>query len=567
MITKELQNKLVTRCQNPRTVVNKYTHEPVLVSCGSCPSCILRRSGIQTNLLTTYSAQFRYVYFVTLTYAPCFLPTLEVSIVETCTDDIADVSCFPNINDLDASDPNTYLFGFRSVPRSASVKLKNSTVKRTFNDPEVRFTYGMKPKELLSILGKIKHHIPNRIPYICNRDLDLFLKRLRSYYPDEKLRYYAVSEYGPTSFRPHWHLLLFSNSERFSQTVCENVSKAWSYGRCDASLSRGFAAPYVASYVNSFVALPDFYVQMPKLVRPKSFHSIGFTESNLFPRKVRITEVDEVADKCLDGVRVERNGFFRTIRPTWPYLLRLFPRFSDAIRKSPSSIYQLLSAAFTAPQRVIRSGCADLTCDPFNENTPFKQSILSFCKQYLNYVDNYGKRNDERNVLSPKANLPHSDILILSECRLYDGVDLEASHRISRVYRFFLGISKFIRTYSPDGNTRYFWSSSTSEGKLLEREEFLRIISDKIVNFWNRYEYNRLVDFYQTLEDSNDKDLVDFELRNYSFRYDRSVLDEEKPYNELPLVLHLAAAALMKCRDKVKHKEVNDLFGIFSYHD
>ena len=334
MITKELQNKLVTRCQHPRTVVNKYTHESVLVPCGSCPSCVLRRSGIQTNLLTTYSAQFRYIYFVTLTYAPCFLPTLEVSIVETCTDDIADVSCFPDINDLDAGDPNTYLFGFRSVPRSSSVKLKNSTVERTFKDPEIKFTYPMKPKELLSILGKIKHNVPNRIPYVCNRDLDLFLKRLRSYYPDEKLRYYAVSEYGPTSFRPHWHLLLFSNSERFSQTVLENVSKAWSYGRCDASLSRGFAAPYVASYVNSFVALPDFYTQMPKVVRPKSFHSIGFTESNLFPRKVQIAEVDQVADKCLNGVRVERDGYFRTIKPSWPYLLRLFPRYASAINSS-----------------------------------------------------------------------------------------------------------------------------------------------------------------------------------------------------------------------------------------
>lgn len=561
MITKELQNKLVTRCQHPRTVANKYTHEPVVVSCGSCPSCILRRSGIQTNLLTTYSAQFRYVYFVTLTYAPRFLPTLEVSIIETCSDDIADVPCFPDINDLDADDPNTYLFGFRSVPRSSSVKLKNSTVVRTFKDPKVRFTCGMKPKELLSILEKINHNVPNRIPYVCNRDLDLFLKRLRSYYPDEKLRYYAVSEYGPTSFRPHWHLLLFSNSERFSQTVCENVSKAWSYGRCDASLSRGFAAPYVASYVNSFVALPDFYTQMPKVVRPKSFHSIGFTESNLFPRKVRIAEIDEVSDKCLDGVRVERDGYFRTIKPTWPYLLRLFPRFSDPIRKSPSSIYQLLSAAFTAPERVIRSGCSDLSCDPFNESS--KQSILSFCKQYLNYVDSYGKNVTERNFLSPKENLPHSDVLILTECRLYDGVDLEAAHRLSRVYRFFLGIAKFIRTYSTSGDTEFFLSKGSSGGVYFGRERFLRIISDKIVNFWNRYDYNRLVDFYQTLEDSNDKDLVDFELRNYSFRYDRSVLDEEKPYNELPLVRRLVAAALMKCRDKVKHKKVNDLSGIF----
>lgn len=563
MITKELQNKLLTRCQNPRTVVNKYTHESVVVPCGSCPSCLLRRSSIQTNLLSTYSAQFRYAYFVTLTYAPCFLPTLEVSVVETCSDDIADVPCIPDINDLDAGDPNTYLFGFRSVPRTASVKLKDSTVERTFKDPEVKFTYPMKSKDLLSILKKINHNVPNRIPYVCNRDLDLFLKRLRSYYPDEKLRYYAVSEYGPTSFRPHWHLLLLSNSERFSKTICENVSKAWSYGRCNTSLSRGYAALYVASYLNSFVALPDFYTQMPKVVRPKSFHSIGFTESNLFPRKVRIAEVDKAADKCLNGVVVERGGKFRTIKPSWPYILRLFPRFSDSIRKSPSDVYQLLYSAFTAPSRVIRSGCADLNCDPFSVDS--KQSILSFSKQYLNYVDNYGKSNEYGNFLSPKASLPHSDVLILTECRLYDGADLEDIHRVSRVYRFFLGISKFIRTYSTDDCSELFWSSGTPGGELFLRERFLRIISEKIVYFWSCYDYNRLVDFYKTLEDANDRDLVEFELRNYSFRYNRSVRDKERPYNELPLVRRLAAAALMKCRNKVKHKESNDLAGIFSY--
>lgn len=192
---------------------------------------------------------------------------------------------------------------------------------------------------------------------------------------------------------------------------------------------------------------------------------------------------------------------------------------------------------------------------------------MSFCKQYLNYVDSYGKSNECRNFLSPKADLPHSDVLILSECRLYDGVDLETTHRLSRLYRFFLGISKFIRTYSTDGCSELFWSSGTSGGELFCRERFLRMISEKIVNFWNRYDYNRLVDFYQTLEDSNDKDLVDFELRNYSFRYNRSVRDKEKPYHELPLVRRLAAASLMKCRNKVKHKKINDSFGIFCYQD
>jgi hypothetical protein len=144
---------------------------------------------------------------------------------------------------------------------------------------------------------------------------------------------------------------------------------------------------------------------------------------------------------------------------------------------------------------------------------------------------------------------------------------LEATHRLSRVYRFFLGISKFIRTYSTDGCSELFWSSGASGGELFGRDRFLRIISEKIVNFWNRYEYNRLVDFYQTLEDSNDKDLVDFELRNYSFRYNRLLDNKEKPYHELPLVRRLAAVALMKCRDKVKHKRLNDLSGVFSYQN
>ena len=95
---------------------------------------------------------------------------MEVLVVETCTDDIADVSCVPDINELDDCDPNTYLFGFRSVPRSASVKLKNSTVERTFKDPGIRFTYPMKPTELLSILGKINHNVQAMLPMSITGD-------------------------------------------------------------------------------------------------------------------------------------------------------------------------------------------------------------------------------------------------------------------------------------------------------------------------------------------------------------------------------------------------------------
>ena len=167
----------------------------------------------------------------------------------------------------------------------------------------------------------------------------------------------------------------------------------------------------------------------------------------------------------------------------------------------------------------------------------------------------------------PKENLPHGDVLILTECRLYDGVNLDPSFRLSRCYRFFLSMSKFFRTYYDELGANFYPESERYAGCFACSERTFRVLSESIVSFWNRYDYNRLVDFYQTLEDSNDKDLVDFELRNYSFRYNRSVRDKEKPYHELPLVRRLAAASLMKCRNKVKHKEINDSFGIFSYQD
>lgn len=42
------------------------------------------------------------------------------------------------------------------------------------------------------------------------RDLQLFFKRLREEFGYESFRYYACGEYGDETFRPHYHVLLFS---------------------------------------------------------------------------------------------------------------------------------------------------------------------------------------------------------------------------------------------------------------------------------------------------------------------------------------------------------------------
>lgn len=41
------------------------------------------------------------------------------------------------------------------------------------------------------------------------RDFQLFMKRLRKRFPDDKIRYLACGEYGPETMRPHYHAILF----------------------------------------------------------------------------------------------------------------------------------------------------------------------------------------------------------------------------------------------------------------------------------------------------------------------------------------------------------------------
>ncbi|UPW41100.1 replication initiator protein [Sigmofec virus UA08Rod_5539] len=44
---------------------------------------------------------------------------------------------------------------------------------------------------------------------LCPRDVTLFLKRLRKMFSNDRIRYFYCGEYGPSSWRPHYHLILF----------------------------------------------------------------------------------------------------------------------------------------------------------------------------------------------------------------------------------------------------------------------------------------------------------------------------------------------------------------------
>ena len=66
-------------------------------------------------------------------------------------------------------------------------------------------------------------------------DIQGFIKRLRKNYK-QKIRYYAVGEYGTITERPHYHIILYG----IGQSDSERISKAWRHKK---------STPYGITYI------------------------------------------------------------------------------------------------------------------------------------------------------------------------------------------------------------------------------------------------------------------------------------------------------------------------------
>lgn len=210
------------------------------VPCGKCNTCKCRKASDVVDRLTHESKCHKYTVFFTLTYNTSNLPTLQYSSAHNALVDPVDGLSF-SLDDIQGFRPNSRLY-----------------------------------------LARRKD-----IPYLKVKDLQDFIKRLRFYfdsnlsqtkdYAKKSLRYYAVGEYGPSTYRPHFHGLLFFDSDIAARKISNFISKSWPFGFVKVEHSRGQAANYCARYVTCISALPKVYQH--KSLRPFSvcskFPSIG----------------------------------------------------------------------------------------------------------------------------------------------------------------------------------------------------------------------------------------------------------------------------------------------------
>lgn len=550
MTEKEREKYLATECFHPRKVTNKYTHETLFVRCGTCPSCLVHRSNIQCALISNMSSHFKYAYFFTLTYSDEFVPRVSFEVVERC-DAESEIDAY--MSDSDPRhlpyDDSRYQIAATYLPRSGCFRVHDSGRVRDFSETEesYQFLHTFSGKEVRDLLvasnGRYDFarkcvvfpsidECRNEVLVLNPYDQNLFFKRLRKLIAekyDEKICYYLVSEYGGWTYRPHWHGILFFNSDELTSSICELVSTSWSYGRTDCSLSRGSAAGYVASYINSFVDLPDFF-NRHKEIRPRSYHSKGLSVNSLFRQSSDISEIQEVVASCSDGFSVPINGEYVTVKPSRSYERTLFPRISDSVFADPYSCTDLFFGAFTASVRLIRDGYISV-----DENL----SVWAISNRYARFY---------YDVKSGYCTASRYDFLIFDYIRL-ETVQLDFDSVVGKIYRFFSSVNRTLRFWRLD---RYILPED------LKKSLFKLFVSS--FDYWSRKELRFLNDFYDYLSVHPESDSF---LKSRTVGYCLPSKDDESFWNELNFTLSsLKNSVKQKIFQKVKHKNYNDISGL-----
>ena len=318
------RSKVFDYCLNPLHLVDE--EKDVFVPCGKCEGCRLYASNVWTNRLSNEIDDQPHSLFVTLTYNNTFLPKL-VAVTDNQL----------GLNTWSSDHP----FNWRFAVSRCSRRNDNISVIGNF-----------KP---IAVTNFDKFPC---IPYASKLDIQLYFKLLRKsldLYGLKKqdgygFRYFAISEYGETLYRPHYHIVFFPSCYEVSHffvrsALYENwqmCDKDLFYERCVESCDSG-TANYVSSYVNGNSSLPEVY--KCEDLRPFRLASknppIGFISHD----REEVCENVSVGNIEYNRVipRLENKYVFRYSKK---YLSSIFPKCTQFSRKSLSELLFIYGACY-----------------------------------------------------------------------------------------------------------------------------------------------------------------------------------------------------------------------------
>lgn len=317
-------------CINSKYVYNSYIGRKVLVSCGKCPACQQQKANARTLRIRNHSKEGYFPLFVTLTYSNDFIPYVYKS--DICSDDY-ELPVFRNC--------------------SARI-LKCGLVRKIFR-PGIIDTIA-NPRFDKSVDSPINFRsIPTLrradgcVGVVYYKDVQNFMKRLRitlkrKYNYNEYISYFAVGEYGSTTKRPHFHMLLYIRKDT-EKDVSSAIASCWSYGDMSRENKRIQIARDAASYVSSYVNCSS---SLPKIFKTRSFRQ-KHASSKDFGVGLSAFSLDSLLQKADRQDMCYRkqilvDGLPRVVAlPIPKYVInRFFPRFKGDFRLAPDEIRELL---------------------------------------------------------------------------------------------------------------------------------------------------------------------------------------------------------------------------------
>ena len=177
--------------------------------------------------------------------------------------------------------------------------------------------------------------------------LQRFMKRLRNRCPN-KIWFYAVQEYGPLTYRPHWHIVagVYGYSKEQNESFWKTVAKPlWEsmYGHCDyAETVREVhsTASYVSKYISKPQSQENPYCECGLIARPDMMrhHSAKLGVSL---RIALANKFEQILNKYEDVLPTTPENFV----PSQPRVEEDFPTWTEVKPKDFPSFYSFAGNA------------------------------------------------------------------------------------------------------------------------------------------------------------------------------------------------------------------------------
>lgn len=415
----------------------------------------MSRSNRMSTLCSIEENNYNYSVFVTLTFSPDARPYAQPRVVTSRIKGHSSTSIV--LRAINPSDKPNY---GSTIYKDLDCKSLNSLHLLTYkyNLPFKRSCY---------------------VPYASKYHLQNFIKRVRSkcsYYNNEKVRYYAVSEYSPIHFLPHYHIILFFNSPELIKTIFKAISSSWKYGIVNASLSRGKCSSYVAKYVNCVSSLPKFYGYSP-ILKPFSLHSNYFAMDADYFDVVQMQKKDY--NSIMHSVR-SINGKSVEYTPSINHLSYIFPKCKGFGTKNRDECIE----TYTILHKVSKAFGPNLTISQYT------RCIIDVLYSHVSYLKICDHLNKSRPYLLHGLNISPSVHFVWT----YFLQQFIYNHD----FTFKENLERFrSQVYIQLSLSRHFLNKCCVDP--FSYHEHLRVYNN-IRNFWNNYSIERLSNFYSLQE-------------------------------------------------------------------